>query len=85
MKQLTNTVKWGCCVTRLPAGLFPPDRGLDFLFSTEPKPALGPHQIICLVGTDAHSLGVKQPNPEADQLPLSSAEAKNEWSCISIT
>jgi hypothetical protein len=30
------------------------------------------------------SLGVKRPWREADHSPLSSAEAKNEWRCISI-
>jgi hypothetical protein len=35
------------------------------------------------MGTGALSLGVKRQGREADHLPPSSAEVKNEWSCTS--
>jgi hypothetical protein len=49
----------------------------DFLFSTAPRPALGPHPASYPLGTGALSPGVKRLGREADHSPPSSAEIEN--------
>jgi hypothetical protein len=55
-----------------------------FLFTTVPRPALGPTQPPIQWVPGALSLGVKRPEREADHSPPSSVEAKNAWSYTSI-
>jgi len=49
-----------------------------FLFTTAPRPALGPTQPPL-----QRIPGVKRPGREADRSPPSSAEVKNAWLCTS--
>jgi hypothetical protein len=49
-----------------------------FFFTTSSRPALGPTK-----PPIQWAPGVKRPGGEADHSPPSSAEVKNEWSCIS--
>jgi hypothetical protein len=51
-----------------------------FLFSIATRPALGPTQTPIQWVPDTLSPQEKQPEREADYLPLASAEVKNEWS-----
>jgi hypothetical protein len=66
------------------------DRGFEsrqelgiFLLTTVSRPALGPTQLPIQWVQGALPLGVKRPEREADHLPPSSAEVKNEWSYTS--
>jgi hypothetical protein len=56
-----------------------PVRVKQFLFSTSPKPALGPTQPPIQLVSGALSPGIKRPGREADRSPLTSAEVKKMW------
>jgi hypothetical protein len=62
-----------------------PGRSEDFfLFTAVSRQALGPTQPPINWVPGALSSGIKRPGREADHSPLTSAEAKNEWSYTSI-
>jgi hypothetical protein len=65
--------------------MFDSRRGLEiFLFTTVSRTALGPTQPPIQWVPGALSLGIKQPERQADHLPPSTAEVKNAWSYTSI-
>jgi len=53
-----------------------------FVFDTASRPALGPTNLPIRWVLGTLSSGVKWPGREANQLPPSSAEVKNAWSCV---
>jgi hypothetical protein len=74
-------------VTRLWAG----QPGFDsqqsqrfFLLATMSQTSSRVHPTSYQMSTRVFSLGVKQPECEANNSPLCTAEIKNEWSCTSI-
>jgi len=58
--------------------------GVWFLFTTIPRPALGPTQLPIQWLLGELSPRVKQLGHEADHSPPSSAKVKNTWSCTTI-
>jgi hypothetical protein len=54
-----------------------------FLFTTDPRPVLGPTQPPIQWVSGALSLGVKRPGRKADYSAASSSEVKNAWSYTS--
>jgi hypothetical protein len=60
-----------------------PGRGRDFSLCHYIQTGSGSRVPSYPVGTSSSFPGVKQPECEGDHLPLSNAEVKNMWSCMS--